>query len=95
MQNTPPYPLQLTGELSPRLSRGRLSTSGVEPKRRVRVGHETCVGDDSEDPAVQAEDEVVERTGVAIREEQGKPGKEHEQPNQATAGGVEPAVAVI
>jgi hypothetical protein len=22
MQNTPPYPLQLTGELSPRLSRG-------------------------------------------------------------------------
>ena len=53
-----------------------------------------CVGGDAEDPAVEAENEVVERPRIAAGEEQRQPGEQHEQSDQAAAGGVEPAVAV-
>ena len=73
---------------------GWFGASGVKPEWRVGVGHESGVGGDAEDPAVHAENEVVDRPGVAAGEEQGESGKEHEEADQSAAGGVKPAVAL-
>jgi hypothetical protein len=86
-------PAPETTEPAPSRSPGRLVRPRVEPERRVGVGHQTGVGDDAEDPAVQAEHQVVERAGVAGGEQQRDAREEHEQPDQPATRRVEPAVS--
>lgn len=40
----------------------------IQPERRVPIGHQACVGNDAEHPAVKANDEIEQRSRVAVRE---------------------------
>ena len=57
---------------------GGFGTAHVEPERRVPVGHQRRVGDDPDDPAVHAQDEVVEGLRVAAGEQQDDDGDERQ-----------------
>lgn len=42
---------------------GEVVLAGVDPERRVLGGHECCVGNHPENPAVQPEEEIEDRSG--------------------------------
>jgi DNA-directed RNA polymerase specialized sigma24 family protein len=64
--------------------------AGVEPERWVLARHQRGVGDDSQHPAVQPEDEVEDRSGIAAANQQYYCRDEHEQADQSNPASSDP-----
>ena len=69
---------------------GEVVLAAVDPERRVLGCHQCCVGDDAQDPAVQAEDEVEDRSGIGAANDEHDCGDEYEQADEADPAGPAP-----
>ena len=72
----------------------RLVRSHVEAERRVLVGHEGDVGGHAQDPAVESEEQVVDRARVAAGDREHDGGDERQQADQSGAVDVAPLVVL-
>ena len=70
----------------PRSTSPRLLLTRVNPEWRVLGGHHRRVGNHTQYPAIQPEDEVEDRARVLAAEQQHHHGGEHEQADQPEPG---------